>query len=195
VLDPAHPEVAATRGVNHTDNTEVVEITNAPAGSYKVVVSGTSVTANSPQQFVVVATADLGSALVPCVNPFAGNNSQSSAYGNVVSTQSLMGRTCEQTTSSFFKFLVDKAGTVSVTVTATDTPVRVTLSSGATQTATVDVPAGTTRTVSTTYTGSTATTFFARVEANGTVGSAARYTITPTFPNVQHTKRRAARRG
>ncbi|HEX7419536.1 MAG TPA: hypothetical protein VF505_06595, partial [Thermoanaerobaculia bacterium] len=126
--------------------------------------------------------------------PFAVNNSQDSAYGNVVSLQSLSGRTCDLSTASFFKFLVDKAGTVSATVTATDTPVRVTLSSSATQTVVADIPAGQTQTVSTTYSGTTATEFFARVEATGTIGITAKYTITPSFPVGETGRRHAVRR-
>ncbi|HEX7421422.1 MAG TPA: S8 family serine peptidase, partial [Thermoanaerobaculia bacterium] len=115
VLDATNPGLAATHGVNHIDNTEEVEIVNAVPGIYKVVVTGTSVTASSPQAFVLVTNADLGAAAIPCSNPFAVNNSQDSAYGNVVSLQSLSGRTCDLSTASFFKFLVDKAGTVSAT--------------------------------------------------------------------------------
>lgn len=194
VLDATHPEVAATRGVNRIDNTEEVEIANAAAGIYKIVVTGTSVTANSPQQFVLVSSAEFGAAAIPCSNPFALNNSVESAYGNVVSTQSLSGRTCDTASASFFKFLVDKPGTVTVTVTATDTPIRVTLTSNATQTVTADLNPGETKAVSTFYGGTTATTFVAEVQATGTIGSTARYTITPNFPSAQTARRRAVRR-
>ena len=194
VLDPTNPGAAATHGVNHIDNTEEVEVVNAAPGIYKVVVTGTSVTASSPQAFVVVSNADLGTAVVPCTNPFALNTTPDTAYGNVVTAQSLSGRTCAVSGASFFKFLVDKPGTVSVTVTATDTPIRVTLSSNATQTVVADIPAGQTQTVSTTYTGTTATTFFASVEATGAIGSSAKYTITPNFPFAETGRRRAVRR-
>jgi hypothetical protein len=50
------------------------------------------------------------------------------------------------------------------------------------------------QTVSTTYSGTAATTFFARVEPTGTIGSTARYTITPTFPFSAHGRRRSVRR-
>lgn len=194
VLDAKNPGAPATRGVNHVDNTEEVEIANAAPGIYKAVVTGTSVTASSPQAFVLVSNADLGAEIVPCSNPFALNMSQDSAYGNLVSSQSLSGRTCVASGASFFKFLVDKPGTVSVTVTATDTPIRVTLSSSATQTVVADIAAGQTQTVSTTYTGTTPTTFFASVQATGTIGSAAKFTITPNFPFAETGRRRTVRR-
>jgi hypothetical protein len=194
VLSRDNPSQPATRGVNRVDNTEEVEIAGAVAGTYKVVITGTSVTASSPQTFVLVTNGELGVAALPCTDVFEPNNSADTAYGNLVSTQTLDGRTCEQGDVDYFKFLVDRPGTVSVRVTASDTPVRVTLTSNATAAVTVDVAAGATQTVSTTYSGTTATTFFARVEPIGTIGSAARYTITPTFPYAAHARRRSAAR-
>jgi hypothetical protein len=194
VLSRDNPSQPATRGVNRVDNTEEVEIVGAAAGTYKIVVTGTSVTASSPQTFVLVTNAELGLAALPCSNPFELNTTPDTAYGNLVSSQTLIGRTCTQGHIDYFKFLVDRPGTVSVTVTATDTPIRVTLSSSATSTVVVDVAAGATQTVSTTYSGTAATTFFARVEPTGTIGSTARYTITPTFPSSAHGRRRSVRR-
>ena len=192
VLKKLDPTAAATRGVNNVDNTEEVEIANAAAGPYKIVVTGRSVTAQSPQSFVIVTNADMAGAAVPCSDPYAQYNSVTSAYGNLVSGQFINGRTCDAATSNYFKFLVDKPGTVSVTVTATDTPVRATLSSGATADVTVDVAAGTTQTISTQYNGA-GTTFYVRVQPTGAIGSLAKYTITPAFPYAQHLKRRSVR--
>ena len=193
VLDPANPDLPATRGVNHIDNTEEVEITATP-GTYKVVVTGTAVTASSPQTFVVVANAELGPAVLPCTDVNEPNGSEQTAYGYRRLNQTLNGRTCNQGDIDFFKFLVDRPGAVSVTVTASDTPLRVTLSSSATPPVTADVAAGTTRTVTVNYNGTTATTFFASVEATGTIGATAKYSITPTFPYASHGRRRSERR-
>src|SRR2546423_944965 len=66
VLSRDNPSQAATRGVNHVDNTEEVEIRNASAGTYKIVVTGASVTVNSPQTFVLVTNGELGVAALPC---------------------------------------------------------------------------------------------------------------------------------
>ncbi len=194
VLDATHPDQAATRGVNHIDNTEEVEIPNAVPGIYKVVVTGTNVAASSPQTFVVVSSAELGPAIVPCTNPFALNNTPDSAYGNIVAAQSLTGRICDSTSASYFKFAADLAGTVGVTVTATDTPVRVTLSSNATPTVGADVLAGQTRTASATFSGSNSPTqFLVKVEPTGTIGSSARFTLTAGFPS-ETGRRRSVRR-
>src|SRR6185295_16562751 len=61
VLDARHPELPATSGVNHVDNNEELEISNAQTGTYRIVVAGTKVTVSSPQSFVVITNADLGS--------------------------------------------------------------------------------------------------------------------------------------
>ena len=193
VLDPANPDLPATRGVNQIDNIEQVEITATP-GTYKVVVTGTAVTASSPQTFVVVANAELGAAILPCTDVNEPNGTEQSAYGFIVANQTVSGRTCQQDDIDFFKFLVDRPGAVNVTVTASDTPVRVTLTSSATQPVTADVAAGATRTVTVNYNGTTATTFFASVEATGTIGATAKYAITPTFPYASHGRRRSVRR-
>src|SRR5262249_10496919 len=61
VLDRDHPSQAATRGVNHIDTTEEVEIKNAAAGLYHVVVSAKlgDPTKHPTQDFVVVANSVL----------------------------------------------------------------------------------------------------------------------------------------
>src|SRR5207253_399095 len=46
---------AASTGVNTVDNTEEVEVKGAAAGTYHVVVTGTRITANPPQPFVLVS--------------------------------------------------------------------------------------------------------------------------------------------
>ncbi len=194
VLDATNPSQPATRGVNRLDNTEEVEISGAAAGTYKIVVTGTNVTASSPQTFVVVANGELGTAAVPCSDPFGITNTPETAYGNLVAGQTITRRTCDPADVDFVKFLVDKPGAVTVTVSATDTPVRVTLTSSATQTVTLDVPAGTRQTVSTTFSGTTPTIFFAKVEPIGTIGASARYSITPSFSYAQHGRRRSVRR-
>ncbi|HEX9163241.1 MAG TPA: S8 family serine peptidase [Thermoanaerobaculia bacterium] len=194
VLDPTtcQAECApATRGVNHVDNTEEVEIAGAAPGTYTVVVTGTKVTKSSPQPFVLVTNADLGAAVAPCTDVTEPNDTEATAYGPLASSQTITARTCTQSDVDIFKFLVGKPGTVSVTVTATDTPVRVTLTSTATQPVSADVAAGATQTVTTTFNGSTATTFFARVEPTGAIGAQARYTITPVFPSAQQGRRRS----
>lgn len=64
VLDKNNPSVAATRAANHVDNTEMVEIANAAAGTYRIVVTATDINAASPQAFVLTANAPLVSSVV-----------------------------------------------------------------------------------------------------------------------------------
>ena len=61
VLDRNTPWVAATRAANHIDNTEMIELANAAAGTYRVVVTGTNVV-EGPQRFVLIANAPVGNA-------------------------------------------------------------------------------------------------------------------------------------
>ncbi|HET7436846.1 MAG TPA: S8 family serine peptidase [Thermoanaerobaculia bacterium] len=63
VLDANNPTAIATRGTNNIDNTEEVEIANAAAGTYRIVVTGTNIAASSPQSFVVVANGPVFDAL------------------------------------------------------------------------------------------------------------------------------------
>lgn len=57
VLDKNSPTTPATRAANHVDNTEMIEIANAPAGVYRIVVSATTIADASPQAFVLIANA------------------------------------------------------------------------------------------------------------------------------------------
>jgi hypothetical protein len=58
VLDKVAYTANATRGVNRVDNTELVEIANATAGTYRVLITGSNVAV--AQDAVVVANASLG---------------------------------------------------------------------------------------------------------------------------------------
>jgi hypothetical protein len=57
ILNKNAPSVAATRGPNHVDNVEMIELANAAAGTYRIVVSATNISDAPPQQFVLVANA------------------------------------------------------------------------------------------------------------------------------------------
>ncbi len=158
VLDPAHPEKAATTGVNNTDTTEQVEIAAAPAGQYTIVVSGTAINAaskddpcttngNAPcNSFVVVTNSNLGPAIVPCSDVFEPNDTAETAFGFIAAGQTITAKTCTSSDLDFFKMLVTRSGPVTVSVTATDTPLTVTLTGGG-NTQTVAIAAGTTNSV------------------------------------------------
>lgn len=62
ILDKNNPAAASTRGANHTDNVEMVEIAGAAAGTYRVIVRASNIADASPQQFVMVANAPLSAA-------------------------------------------------------------------------------------------------------------------------------------
>ena len=193
VLDKAAPEQSATRGVNTTDNTEVVEITGAVAGQYRVIVTGTRIAATPSQQFVLVTNGEVGVAAPPCVDINEPNNTEGNAFGFLASQQTISGRACESNDVDFYKFSVDRPGAVAVTVISADTPLRVTLTGGATP-VTVDVAAGGSQTLTTQHGGTTPAVFFVRVVPIGTVGLTASYTITPTFSHTTGKHRRAVRR-
>ncbi|HXG59052.1 MAG TPA: S8 family serine peptidase [Thermoanaerobaculia bacterium] len=191
VLDPKNPAQPATRGVNTVDNMEVVEIVNAPAGSYRIVVTGTRVAASPPQKAVVIANGEIGSGQAACLDPNEPNDSQASAYGYLASGQTVSGRICSATDADFFKVRVSAAGTLRATVAATDTPLRVTLLSASGTLATRDIAAGASATIEATV-GAAAGDVFVRIDAAGAVGPNGSYTLTVTYPFATQPRRRSA---
>lgn len=193
VLDRVNYQANATRGVNKVDNVELVEIANAPAGTYRVVATGTKVAAG-PQTAVVVANATLGAAALPCVDvieKLASNDTPASAFGNLAAGQQFSAGICAANDLDHYKFVATKTGPVSITVTAGDTPLRATLTATGINT-TVDVPANSSRTLN-----ANATTvplqFVLKIEANGTLGTA-QYSFTTQFGETVQQRRRAVGR-
>jgi subtilisin family serine protease len=193
VLDKTHPEKAATKGVNHVDNTEQAEIDAAAAGHYKIVVSGTAVDPKfSPQQYVLVSNVAL---TAPCVDMFEPNGTAATAFGNVASGQVINGKTCSAGDVDYFKFQVDRSGPATAQVIATDTALRLTLSAGS-QSTVIDVPVGATRSVTLQAgigTGAVITPaeYFVRIEPVGDIGANPSYTLTSTFGSSASRKRAA----
>lgn len=194
VLDKVNFTANATRGTNVVDNTEMVEIANAAPGVYRVIATATKITDLSPQPFVLVTNAD---AAPPCVDFTEPNESAAAAYGDIASGAPVFAALCSATDVDFFRFSATKNGDVAVTVTATgDTALRVTLSRTGGSTQSVDVPAGQTRTVTiagTTASNSAPAAFTAKVEAAGTSGVSATYTLTPSFGTTTPPRRRTVR--
>ena len=190
VLNRLTPDAVATRGVNTIDNIEMVEITNAPPGLYRLVVSGTRITAGPNQSFALVASGELAADAIPCVDNNEPNNAEGSA--SPLSFTAATGRACAAGDVDFFQFTATKTGPVSVTVTATGTPLRVTLTSNGITVATTTVAAGATATLNANVTSQPAT-YFVRIEPNGAIGEDASYTVTASYP-VDATRRRAVRR-
>jgi subtilisin family serine protease len=210
ILDPAHPEKAATTGANHTDTTEQVEIAAAPAGQYTIVVTGNAINTASKDDpcssassgapcnsFVVVANTSLGAAVVPCTDVFEPNDTAATAFGFIAAGQTITAKTCTSSDVDFFKMLVTRSGPVTVSVTATDTPLQVTLSGGG-GTSSTSIPAGTTGSVtlnagSGTQQDITATPFTLSITPTAAPGPDASYSFRASF-SVNSTPRHAARR-
>ncbi|HUP49330.1 MAG TPA: S8 family serine peptidase [Thermoanaerobaculia bacterium] len=193
VLDRSQPTQPATRGVNTIDNTEVLEFTAAAAGQYRVVVTGTRIMAQSPQQFVVVASADMQADPAPCIDFNEPNDTEATAAA-LARGVSVAGRTCTAADVDYFTFVANQPGEVSVTVTATGTPLRVTLGSTATGSQTAEVAAGQSGTLSVAYNSTATTPFFLRLEAAGALGTDTAYTILADYPFDPGPRRRAVGR-
>lgn len=188
-LDPVSYEANATRGKNDIDVTEVVDIQNAVAGTYRVVVTGTKIN-QGPQSAIVVTNVRTAAACTDPIEAVAANDNANAAFGNIAPGQQINAGLCSQSDVDFYKFNVTKAGPVSVTVTTGDTPLRVTLSGNGVN-ATTDVPANSTRTV-TANASSTPLPLTLKIEANGTRGAEPQYYFTTSFGETHLPKRRAA---
>ena len=183
VLDQNAPNTAATRGANHTDTTEEVEIANAVPGTYHVIVHGAiGDTRSSSQDFVLVTN---GGVMVPaCTDNYEPNDTQATAFGPVMSAQTVAAKICSASDVDYYTFTTNTSP-VSVTVTATDTPLKVTMSSNLTNTIVQTIAANSRSTLTANFfptllpPGNIA--IFVRVEANGSVGATGAYSLTPDY--------------
>jgi hypothetical protein len=198
VLDKAAYTANATRGVNKVDNTEEVEITNAVSGAYRVIVTAAHVP-EGPQGAVLVANATLAQAAPPCIDPIeqlGSNDSPATAFGNLAPGQLINAIICSADDNDYYKFVATKAGPVSVTVTATQTPLLAVLSSGAGFNSAVDVPFGQSRTINATAT-TVPQTFLLQVRGGpGTVivANSGTYSFTTHFGETNPPRRRSVGR-
>lgn len=189
VLDKNAPNANATKGVNSIDNTEMVDIANAPAGLYRVVVSGTRVT-SGPQAAVVVTSVPISN-VAPCSDLQEPNNEAGTAYGNLTGGSSISGAICADGDLDFYKFTATKTGPVSVTITAGDTPLRATLTGNGIS-RTQDIPANSTATLNADV-NSVPNAITLKIEAIGARGDAPSYRFTPTFGVENGARRRGVR--
>src|SRR4029077_11371423 len=96
VLSVTNPTALATRGVNHVDTTEEVEIANAIAGTYHVKVHGAIGDArSSTQDFVVIMNG--GASVSACTDNYEPNDTQATAFGNLASGQTVTPKICSST--------------------------------------------------------------------------------------------------
>jgi hypothetical protein len=194
VLDRVAFQAAATRGVNRVDNTELVEIANAPAGTYRVIVTGARV-ADGPQPAVLVANAALGSAVLPCldlVEKLGSNDTPATAFGNLVPGQQIDAAICTAGDLDHYKFSATKAGPVSIFITTGDTPLRATLTATGVN-INVNVPANSQGALNANAT-TVPLNFVLKIEANGPLGSAPTYSFTTQFSETLQPRRRSVGR-
>ncbi len=186
VLDKNNPSAAATRGVNTVDNVEEVEIAGAAAGTYRVVVNGKQVNADGPQPFVVVSTQ--GSFGAACNDMTEPNDTAAQAFA-LGSGQKVTGRLCTNGDTDFFKFHVEKAGTLSLSLAATDTALTAVLT-GPGVSSTTNVAAGATTPITQAV---TAGDYVLQISQNGVLGAGGSYTLTATYPAATSSRTRTAR--
>lgn len=198
VLDPANPAAPATRGPNRRDNLEQIVIENAGGGAYRLQVTGVSIPGSVPQSFTVASSVDLGPLVVACSDTYEPNDTAESSFGGLPPGTSLTGRICEANDIDFYHFVVDRSGPVTVTVTTTDTPLRVTLQANGTTVQVIEVAAGSTGAIQTSA-GSgldqplAPIKYLIRIEPTGTLGANAAYTLSVSYRQVPPPRRRSAR--
>jgi len=196
VLDKVNYQNPATHGVNRVDNTEVVEIANAAPGVYRIIINGTTVS-QGPQTAVVVTNAKAVNAPVfICSDVQEPNDSAGAAWGNVP-PGTLTGGICASGDVDFFKFQVTKFGPVTATVKAGDTPLRATLSLANGQSASVDIAANATQSVSLQYGSGTAQApamnGTLKLEATAALGNQPTYALTLSYGQFAGTRHRSTR--
>ena len=176
VLDKNNPTAAATTGVNTVDNTRDGRDRERHAGHLSPRVTSTSV----PQGPQARCSCELRASRA-AVRRLCRNRTTAPRPPTATSCrrQSLSGAICTQGDLDFFKFVATKAGTVNVTVTTGDTPIRVTIT-GTGISRDAGLPGqhdgGGERRANTVPNAITL-----KFEAVGTIGADPRYTFTPTF--------------
>ena len=199
VLNPEDPGAVATRGVNNRDNLEMVVIENAAGGAYRIQVVGSAIATAGPQTFVLASSVALGPQIAPCADSFEPNNTLETAFGRLATGISLSSKTCASTDADFYRFMVDRSGPVSATVTATDTPLRVSIFANGVPVQTAEVPVGMSRLVETSAgTGVdvpiTPINYALKIEPTGAIGAAGDYTFTLSFRSSPPGRARGVRR-
>jgi hypothetical protein len=195
VLDKNNPSTLATKGINSTDTTEEVEIANALPGTYHLIVKGAiGDTRSSSQDFVLISNG--GTSIPVCTDNYEPNDTQATAFGNVMNSQIVAAKLCSTSDVDYYTFTTNTSP-ISVTVAATDTPLKVTLSSSLTTTVVQTIAANSSQTLTANFfptllpPGNIA--IFVKVEANGTVGATGAYTLTPRYTFSSTPRKRSAK--
>jgi len=166
----------------------MVEIKNAVPGQYRVIIKAKigDTVKHPAQDFALVASTALAAAVPLCGDTFEPNDTQPLAFKYLDSGQSITARTCSASDLDFYEINVQKTGGLAITVTTTDTPLRITLTGNGLPATILDVPAQSTKTVNTTaFVG----LYDIEVEPTGPIGSTSTYTLTATFSVPASTRR------
>jgi len=174
---------AAVRAVNTIDNNEEVEIKNASAGTYHVIVNGTRVIQSSPQTFDVVASGgDFTTNDAPCVDATEPNDTIATAYGPLPRATPVNAAICSDSDVDNFRFTTIGVGAVTVILGTVDTPLTVTISGSGVTTFTRNLAAGTNNGFGTLTTTASPSVVNIEVKANGPRGATGAYTISVEYP-------------
>jgi len=131
-----------------------------------------------------------------CTDNYEPNDTQATAFGNVMSGQTVAAKICSASDIDYYTFTTNTSP-VAVTVTASDTPLKVTMSSNLTTTVVQTIAANSSATLTANFfptllpPGNVA--IFVRVEANGTVGATGAYTLTPSYSFSSTPRKRSAK--
>lgn len=188
VLDRAGTETPAARGVNTTDNAEMVEIVAATPGVYRLLVNGTTI-AQGPQDAVLVSSARIARG---CIDSHESNDTAQTAFGNLPSGALVTAGFCSQGDLDFYRFKTSKKGTVAIVLETGDNPIRATLTGTGVNTST-EVAANSTKTLSVNVT-STSVALTLKIEATGSLGADPHYSFTATYGEAPQRKQRGVRR-
>jgi hypothetical protein len=187
VLDAAHPGNNATTGVNTLDNTEEVEIKGAPAGTYHVLVTGTNVP-QGPTQFVLISNADF-TVGPTCADATEPNETVPYTLPNAVDVRAQI---CPATDLDYFTVRPTTSGTLQITITSVDSPLKATLITNGVSGTPISIAAGSTSGFTVTTPLGTST-YEVLVEANGNLGATGAYTINAKYPVAAGPRHRAAK--
>ena len=132
----------------------------------------------------------------PCTDNYEPNDTQATAFGSVMSGQTVAAKICSASDIDYYTFSTNLSP-ISVTVAATDTPLKVTLSSNLSNTVVQTIATNSSATLTTNFFPTLLpignTPLFVRVEANGTVGATGAYTMTPDYKFSSTPRKRSAK--
>jgi subtilisin family serine protease len=194
VLDPSDPEKPATRGVNDRDPVEQLELTATQGGTHRAVVRASAVPGLGFREFALVSSVDLQPAQTGCFDPHEPNDTPERAWGRLISGRRLTSRLCSAGDVDYFQFRTDKAGPVSVRVTAETAPIRVTLIAGGVAQSVETVGSSQSVVLSTLAPSAAGVVHRVKVEAAGELTVIAEYALEATYGSGESSRQRSVRR-